>query len=507
MLVCLHSHGFGQTANTSVLQGAYEQAQQAFLMGDMESARRALDQVLRARSDIPEAHNLLGAVYARQGHSDKALACFKKALTLRPGYSEAIDNLSLHLIKLGRPRQAIGELQGLLRLYPTSTEIHIWLGRLYFQAGELKKAVYHLESVKPPSDTRKVEIDTMLGSSYLQIGNDSRARSHLEKAVSSTQDNELAGEAWLRLGVLLTRQRDQNKAIEAFQRAATIEPQRLEVRLELAQAYFRSNQFQECLLVLNEWPNLQDTPEALNLVGATLSKMGKPVEAETAFRQAIEKDPKNHDAYYNLALVLLKRESTAEAIAVFQKALALFPNSQNLITTLGIAYQLKGQLEAARAEFSRLLKLDPSSSQAHLLLGSSYLESGQHSLALNHLEKAEKLDSNNSKTCYLLGLVHSFLGSEKSQSYLERATTLDSNFCFAFYQLAKGKLEQGDDHGALEFSRKAAACDPGFAQPHYQMSQIYSRTGQTELAEKEMTLFQSIQSRIPDRKYQVFALP
>ena len=136
------------------------------------------------------------------------------------------------------------------------------------------------------------------------------------------------------------------------------------------------------------------------------------------------------------------------------------------------------------------------------------MESDQHPLALSHLKKAEKRDPNNPKTCYLLGLVHSYLGnSEKSRSYLERTTKLDSRFCFAFYQLAKGKLEQRDHQAALEYSRKAADCDPDFAQPHYQMSQIYASMGQRELAEKEMTLFQSIQSKIPERKYQVFVLP
>jgi len=507
IVLCLQSVGFGQKTEPSILQETYEKAQRAFLTGDLEAARAALDELLKARSDIPEAYNLLGAIYARQGDSRKAVSNFKKAVTLRPGYSEAVDNLSLHLIRSGQAKQAIGELQGLLRLDSASTSIHTWLGRVHFQTGEFSKAVSHLERVKAPSGLRTAEIETILGSSYLQLGDENRARKHLEKAVSSAQKNELAGEAWLRLGILLTRQGDQKKAIEAFQRATGIEPQKLEAQLGLAQAYFRSSQFQECLLVLKRLPNLDSTPEALNLFGATLSKVGEQGKAETVLRRAIEQDPQNHDAYYNLALVLLKKESTTEAITVFQKAVALFPKSQNLITTLGIAYQLNGELEAARGEFNRLLSFYPSSSQAHLLLGSSYLESGQHLLARSHLEKSDALDSNNAKTCYLLGLVHSYLGnSEKSQAYLERTTKLDSSFCFAFYQLAKGELER-NHNAALEYSRKAAACDPGFAQPHYQMSQIYANIGQKELAEKEMRLFQSIQSKIPDRKYQVFVLP
>ena len=118
------------------------------------------------------------------------------------------------------------------------------------------------------------------GKSYLQLGDEIALEVIFEKAVSSAQKNEIAGEAWLRLGILFNSQGDQKKkAIEAFQRATGIEPQRLEAQLGLAQAYFRSSQFRECLMVLKQLTNLQNTPEALNLFGATLSKMGDPVEA------------------------------------------------------------------------------------------------------------------------------------------------------------------------------------------------------------------------------------
>ena len=172
ILVYLQPSGFGQKVNPTVLQQTYEEAQRAFLVGDLGSARRALNELLKARSDIPEAYNLLGVVYARQGNSDKAVANFKKAATLRPGYSEAVDNLSLHLIRSGQTKQAVDELQALLRLDPTSTEIHTWLGRLYFQTGEFNNAVSHLERAKTPSGERNAEIDTMLGSSYLQLGDE-----------------------------------------------------------------------------------------------------------------------------------------------------------------------------------------------------------------------------------------------------------------------------------------------------------------------------------------------
>ena len=100
---------------------------------------------------------------------------------------------------------------------------------------------------------------------------------------------------------------------------------------------------------------------------------------------------------------------------------------------------------------------------------------------------------------YLLALAHSYLGQvSESQACLRRALELDPAFCLAYYQLAKGELDRDNEPLAFEFLKKATACDPTQAPPHYQLSRIYSRRGESAVAEQEMRLF--LKYRLPSTK-------
>ena len=60
-------------------------------------------QVIKAN---PVVHNNLGVTYLNAGDHDKALAHFRRALELRPGYADALFNLGLCAFKVGDRQEA-----------------------------------------------------------------------------------------------------------------------------------------------------------------------------------------------------------------------------------------------------------------------------------------------------------------------------------------------------------------------------------------------------------------
>ena len=52
---------------------------------------------------------------------------------------------------------------------------------------------------------------------------------------------------------------------------------------------------------------------------------------------------------------------------------------------------------------------------------------------------------------------------------------------------------------AFEFLKKAIVCDPTQPQSHYQLSRIYSRRGESALAEQEMRLFLKYRLQSPTK--------
>jgi tetratricopeptide (TPR) repeat protein len=63
-------------------------------------------QLVEARPNLPEAHNGLGVALQRQNRLDEALASYRKASALQPGYVQSSVNESLILLLLGRYEEA-----------------------------------------------------------------------------------------------------------------------------------------------------------------------------------------------------------------------------------------------------------------------------------------------------------------------------------------------------------------------------------------------------------------
>jgi len=61
--------------------------------GKLDEAVQHLDEALRIKPDLADAHCELGQALAKLGRLDEAVQHLTEALSLRPGYAEADNNL------------------------------------------------------------------------------------------------------------------------------------------------------------------------------------------------------------------------------------------------------------------------------------------------------------------------------------------------------------------------------------------------------------------------------
>ena len=107
--------------------------------------------------------------------------------------------------------------------------------------------------------------------------------------------------------------------------------------------------------------------KALFYQGVALAASGRFVEAETAYRRALELNPTDFKAWNNLAGILFEaRKKPAEAVQCMQQALKVDPQNKvgwaNLISMVGRLGRHDKALEFAE----RALALDPNFIEAHL---------------------------------------------------------------------------------------------------------------------------------------------
>jgi len=96
-----------------------------------------------------------------------------------------------------------------------------------------------------------------------------------------------------------------------------------------------------------------------NLLGAALTRTGRAQDAIQEFEQALELDPVNVNARYNLVLALMKANQVDEAAGHMEKVVAAYPKDAALHNLWGELLAQQGNYDAAIAQFDAALTLDP----------------------------------------------------------------------------------------------------------------------------------------------------
>jgi tetratricopeptide (TPR) repeat protein len=101
----------------------------------------------------------------------------------------------------------------------------------------------------------------------------------------------------------------------------------------------------------------EDKPDPIMIDGDAAYKTGHYDVAITKYTEAIEKNPKNGNAYTDRALVYKEKKEYDKAIADFNEALRLKPEAF-IYYDRGVIYREMGAEDKAIADFTKALKLN-----------------------------------------------------------------------------------------------------------------------------------------------------
>ncbi len=190
-----------------------------FKTGRVRDAVLAAQEMIKKNPDNLEAHKLLGRIYLRslgdvQNNSpsekmlDLAIAEYVKIVEINP---KDIENRLLlgQLYSLGHnTAKAEEQFKTAQQIDPNSEDVVLNLARIYGESGDLQRAVAVIEQV--PVDDRSAKMEFALGSTYDQL-------------------------------------KDNKKAIAAYQRALSADPDNLDAERALGQSLLNDNQLEEAL--------------------------------------------------------------------------------------------------------------------------------------------------------------------------------------------------------------------------------------------------------------------
>ncbi len=236
----------------------------------------------------------------------------------------------------------------------------------------------------PPATPTDVPALLRVADEALGRGDFSTAAKSL-KTVVETQPRLTA--AWFNLAYAYSGLRQNEQAVEAYQKALGLQPDLFEARLNLGILFIEMKRAEMSLEHLEKAVALNPQhPRAHLYYGRALSLAGQPEAAEKQFQEVLRLNPTLAIAHFDLGQLYLGQRRYTEARTAFQKAAELDP--QLAPAQLGIALASEGlsDLAGAGTHFERYLVAKPDDLETRFHLAKIYLQQAKTDLALEALQ-------------------------------------------------------------------------------------------------------------------------
>jgi len=393
-----------------------------------------LKKEIQRKPRLARPHYLLGAVYFDKGDMALAIPNFQNCLRIDPNYEPAREKLIQAYQKTGQSNQATRLIEQRVksqqghRSLRDSAESYNALGTLYYQQGDMDKAIQAFEGAlkrSPHHKTAKQNLNQLyrqkafnalkrrafdaattyfqkairldsenattyrvMGDGYALASEFSQAITYYQKALAlapgdaETQKNLAL--TYTNHGVVLRNRGEWDAAIRAYRDALALQPtyqiakaNLIDALSQKANAQRQAGRTDDAIKTYLELQKLQpDDTTIASLIGELYLLKGHDYPtAIAAFHKVYTTQPADKQAKQNLiaayqqyAKTLRNRREYAAALEQLQKAAAFFPDDINLRLNLSQAYQHVGKYEQASAELEQILARSPNHKNAKIEL-------------------------------------------------------------------------------------------------------------------------------------------
>jgi Flp pilus assembly protein TadD len=289
------------------------------------------------------------------------------------------------------------------------------------------------------------------------------------------KDDKFTG-ARMNLVYLYLLKRAPDKAILQLNEVLAVEPDNMEARVTLGDAYLARNDLQKAeenyLAALDG--RLDNAGALLGL--AQISRLKGETKEPAIYLSrvaALTTDSKSPEFLYKFGLEAMRANLFDEAKSALQRAVELRPKEPSYVLALGIAWLRKTDLFEAEKLFRRVLEIQPTNGQAQLHLGYILLLQKKPAEARVWLEKSRRSGVVIPEVSYYLGLV---------------------------------AQEQGDDVRAIAFFQKAVQQLPTYAHPRIALGSTYLRLKDYARAQQELETAVKLDPEEPSGHYNLALL-
>jgi Tfp pilus assembly protein PilF len=305
--------------------------------------------------------------------------------------------------------------------------------------------------------------------------------------------------ARMNLVYLYQLKRAPDKAILQLKEVLALEPENLEAKVMLGDAYLAKNDLQNAeenyLAALDG--KLDNAGALFGLAQISRAK-GETREASIYLNRVgtLTADLKSPEFLYKFGLEAMRLGMFDEAKWALERSVGLKPKEPSYLLALGIAWLRKGDLFEAEKLFRRVLELQPNNAQGELHLGYVLLNQKRYAEARTWLEKSARPGAAIPEVFYYLGLVAQEQSDDARAIVLfEKAVRLLPSYAHARIALGSSYMRLKNYVRARQELETAVKLDPNEPTAHYNLALLYARIKEPARAQEEMKIIEQLKSK------------
>lgn len=459
------------------------------------SMNRFADASVMARQSVtknpsdPSGWNMMASIAHEQGNVQEALNAYGKALTLDPGYLEALIARASLLLDMKRDKEAardIGILKQKFGKDPRSAYLQALLAGRQGKDVEVRNALVVAAGALDalPFEAVRVRPQLLLlgGVAHYSLGQNEKAKTYLDGYLQKFPRH--MGALKLRTAIMMGEKNyaEAIALLEGPASAAQDDPQALSM---LATCYMALNQHAKAVALLNTANELSGgvAPDITANFGLGLIGSGQVEQGVAQLQKAFSEDPGRSRSGVPLALMYMKQGKTQSALKIIETVVKNEPDNLTALNVLGIARGLSGDRAGARKAYEQILARNGSIAAARLNLARLDLVEGKPGQARTRLLGILKDEPSNQDAYFELAQVEmSIQRPLEAIRWLQKARSYNPQSLGPNLMLVDLYLGLGDAGKALDIAKDVQASSLNNLQALAALGRAYLAVGNRELA-------------------------
>ena len=437
-----------------------------------DKAVRKIDEMSSNR-DSATLQNLRAAVQLTSNDIEGARASLTKALALDPAFRPALDNLANIDVMEKKPDEARKRYEAALAKDKKNVALMTSLARLEARLGKPAEAARWLEQALSENPDAKAPAQ-QLASYYLQIGEKKKSLALAQK-LQASDSLDPGALALLAQAQELNRQND--AALESYERLAVLQPKSAAVQTRIAGLHVAAKRIDEALHAARKAVAADpDSADALILQHALLMEKKGYGEAVKAAQSAQTRHPDSPIGFTLEGDVLMVQQKPADAVQRYQRAMQAAPSGMAVIA-LHRALVAAGKPREAVAQLRQWLDKHATDLPARIYLASTLAAQADYKAANQQYELGLRSAPDHPMMLndYAWSLLQ--LKDGRALEYAEKAYKLAPKSPAVADTLAAILLDKGDAARALPLLKTATEQAPAENDIRFRFAQALFMAG------------------------------